>query len=114
MSTGEVKKEEKRGAVISNHGYKRKHLTVTDFGITPVSLTWVGDHQQDAVGAVLHDVGDDELKDVDVALHQVEAALALLLAGTGSHHHHFGVGCHTVVWQKEREREMFPMKQHTR
>lgn len=61
------------------------------------ALTWVGDHHQDAVGAVLDNVGDDELEDVDVALHQVEAALALLLAGAGSHHHHSGISRHTVV-----------------
>lgn len=64
--------------------------------------TWVGDHHQDAVGAVLDDVGDDELKDVDVALHQVETALALLLASTSGHDHHLGVGCHTVVWPSEK------------
>lgn len=63
----------------------------------PFRLTWVRDHHQDAVGAVLDNVWDDELEDVDVALHQVETALALLLAGTGSHHHHLGVGCHAVV-----------------
>lgn len=49
------------------------------------------------MGAVLDDVRDDELEDVDVALHQVQAALALLLAGTSGHHHHSGIGCHTVV-----------------
>lgn len=62
------------------------------------NLTWVGDHQQDCFGAVLDDVGDDELEDVDVALHQVQAALTLLLAGTGGHDHHPGISCHTVVW----------------
>lgn len=59
--------------------------------------TWVGHHHQDAVRAVLDNVGDDELEDVDVALHQVEAALALLLASAGRHHHYLGVGCHAVV-----------------
>lgn len=49
------------------------------------------------MGAVLDDVWDDELEDVDVTLYQVEAALALLLASTGGDHHHFGVGRHTVV-----------------
>lgn len=63
----------------------------------PFCLTWVGDHHQDAVGAVLDDVGDDKLKDVNVALHQIETAFALLLASTCSHHHDLGVGCHTVV-----------------
>lgn len=64
---------------------------------SPARLTWVRHHHQDAVGAVLDDVRDDELEDVDVALHQVQAALALLLAGTSGHHHHSGIGCHTVV-----------------
>lgn len=64
---------------------------------SPARLTWVRHHHQDAVGAVLDDVWDDELEDVDVALHQVQAALALLLAGTSGHHHHSGIGCHTVV-----------------
>lgn len=63
----------------------------------PACLTWVRNHHQDAVGAVLDDVWDDELEDVDVALHQVKTTLALLLAGTSSHDHHFGVGCHAVV-----------------
>lgn len=53
--------------------------------------------------AVLDDVGDDKLEDVDVALHQVETALALLLTGPGSHHHHPGVGCHTVVWHSDKK-----------
>lgn len=65
----------------------------------PPSLTWVGDHQQDCVGAILDNVGDDELEDVDIALHQVKTALALLLAGTSGHDHHPGISCHTVVWQ---------------
>lgn len=59
--------------------------------------TWVGDHHQDAVGAVFDDVGDDELEDVDVALNQVEAALALLLASAGRHHHHLGISGDAVV-----------------
>lgn len=61
------------------------------------TLTWVGYHQQNAVGAVFNNVWDDELEDVDITLDQVETALALLLAGSGCHHHHFGIGCHTVV-----------------
>lgn len=65
--------------------------------LIPPSPTWVRNHQQDAVGAVLDDVGDDKLEDVHVALHQVQTALALLLAGTSSHNYHLGVGCHTVV-----------------
>lgn len=65
--------------------------------------TWVGDHHQDAVGAVLDNIWDDELEDVNIALHQVETALSLLLTGTSSHHDHPGVGCHTVVWQFDRK-----------
>lgn len=74
------------------------HMSLLPHSFTPpLRLTWVRDHHQDAVGAVLDDVWDDELEDVDVALHQVQTALALLLAGTSGHHHHSGVGCHTVV-----------------
>lgn len=63
------------------------------------ALTWVGDHDESAVRAVLDDLGDDGLEDIDVPLHQVEAALPLLLADAGSHHHQAGVGCHSVVWR---------------
>lgn len=49
------------------------------------------------MGAVLDNVRDDELEDVDVALHQVKTALALLLASASRHHHYLGVGGHTVV-----------------
>lgn len=60
-------------------------------------FTRVGHHDECAVGAVLDDLGDDGLEDVDVPLHQVEAALSLLLADTGCHHDQAGVGCHCVV-----------------
>lgn len=60
-------------------------------------LTGVGDNDESAVGAVLDDLGDDGLEDVDVPLHQVQTALALLLANTGGDHHQAGVGCHCVV-----------------
>lgn len=73
------------------------------FHTNTVSLTWVRNHHQDAVGAVLDNVRDDELENVDVALHQVKTALALLLSSASSHHHHLGVGCHTVVWQNNRK-----------
>lgn len=80
--------------------------TVTSCSPPPCLLlilpTWVRDHHQDAVGAVLDNVGDDKFEDVDVALHQIETALALLLPGTSSHDHHFGVGCHTVIWQSDK------------
>lgn len=65
-------------------------------------FTGVGDNDERAVGAVLDDLGDDGLEDVDVPLHQVEAALALLLANTGRHHDQAGVGCHCVVWRRRR------------
>lgn len=65
-------------------------------------LTWVGDHHQDAVGAVLDNVRDDELEDVDVALNQVETALALLLASSGRHHHHLGISGDAVVCKTDR------------
>lgn len=74
-------------------------------------LTWVGDHHQDAVGTVLDDVWDDELEDVDVALNQVEAALALLLAGSSRHHHHLGVSSDAVVWEMDRPSDAAQLKQ---
>lgn len=65
--------------------------------VTLVSPTWVRDHHQDAVGAVLDNVRDDKLENVDVTLHKVKTALALLLSSAGGHHHHLGVGCDAVV-----------------
>lgn len=41
------------------------------------------------------------LKDVDVSLHQVQPALAILLTDSGCHHHDAGVCCHRVVWEEE-------------
>lgn len=71
--------------------------------------TWIGHHNDDAVGAILDDLGDDVLEDVDVPLHQVQAALALLLAHAGGDHHHTGVGSHGVVWgPKEAESDPRP------
>lgn len=66
-------------------------------------LTWVGHHQDDTVRAVLYNVGNDELKDVDISLHQVQPALSLLLASTSSHNHNLRVGSHTVVWNKHNQ-----------
>lgn len=37
-------------------------------------------------------------EDVDVSLHQVQPALALLLTDPGCHHHDAGVCGHRVVW----------------
>lgn len=91
-----------RGQLLETMTYRRysstrRHYPTPRHTSSPARLTWVRHHHQDAVGAVLDDVRDDELEDVDVALHQVQAALALLLAGTSGHHHHSGIGCHTVV-----------------
>lgn len=68
---------------------------------SPVS-TRVGDHDECAVGTVLDDLWDDGLEDIDIPLHQIEAALSLLLADTGRHHDQTGVGCHRVVWRRKR------------
>lgn len=76
-------------------------------GATAWRLTGVGDHHQDAVGTVFDNVGDDELEDVDVALNQVEPALALLLPGSRRHHHHLGISRHAVVCKMDR----FSMRQ---
>lgn len=59
--------------------------------------TWVGHHDDDALGAVLDDLGDDVLEDVDVPLDEVEPALPLLLTDASCYHHDAGVGCHRVV-----------------
>lgn len=63
--------------------------------------TRVGDHNKDAVGTVFDNLWDDGLEDVDVPLHQVEAALPLLLTDPGCHYHQAGVSCHCVVWEEE-------------
>lgn len=63
--------------------------------------TRVGDHDESAVGTVLDDLRDDRLEDVDVPLHQVEAALSLLLTDTSRHHDQTGVGRHRVVWRRK-------------
>lgn len=60
-------------------------------------LTWVGNHQDDAVGAVLDDLRNDEFEDIDIPLHQVEATLTLLLTDSCSHHHDLGVGSDSIV-----------------
>lgn len=65
--------------------------------VTTRELTGVGHHHDGAVGAVLDDLWNDGLEDVDVPLHQVEAALALLLADASSHHNQAGVGGDCVV-----------------
>lgn len=51
-----------------------------------LALTRVGDHNDCAVGAVLDNLRDDGLEDINIPLHQVEAALSLLLANTSSQH----------------------------
>lgn len=45
------------------------------------------------------------LEDVDVSLHQVQPALAILLTDSGCHHHDAGVCCHRVVWEEEEDEE---------
>lgn len=75
--------------------------------------TWVGDHHQDAVGTVFDNVRDDELEDVDVALNQVETALALLLASSGRHHHHLGISGDAVICKMDRFPHVVEVK-HTR
>lgn len=62
--------------------------------------TRVGDHNECAVGAVLDDLRDDGLEDIDVPLYQVEATLPLLLADTRCHHHQSGVSSHRIVWRR--------------
>ncbi len=59
--------------------------------------TWVGNHNDDAVGAVSDDLRDDVLKDVDVSLDEVQPALSFLLTDSSCHHHDAGVCCHRVV-----------------
>lgn len=63
--------------------------------------TWVGHHDEDAVRAVLDDLGDDVLEDVDVPLNKVQTTLSLLLPHAGRYHHDTRVGRHRVVCQKE-------------
>lgn len=60
-------------------------------------LTRIGHHQHDAVGAILDNVWDDELEDVDISLHQVQSAFTLLLASSSSHYNHLRVGSHAIV-----------------
>lgn len=60
-------------------------------------LTRVGDHNHCAVGAVLDDLRDDRLEHIDIPLHQVKTALALLLANTCCHHDQARVGCNCIV-----------------
>lgn len=74
----------------------------TDDTVCVSVFTGVGDHDERAVGAVLDDLGDDGLEDVDVPLDQVEAALPLLLADAGRHNDQARVGCHGVVWGRKR------------
>lgn len=72
-------------------------LTLSDRHLS-LSLTRVGDDQHNTVGAVLDNVGDDELEDVDIPLHQVQTALALLLTSSSGDYHHPGSSCHSIVW----------------
>lgn len=65
--------------------------------------TWIGHHNESAVGAVFDDLRDDRFEHVDVPLNQVEATLALLLTHTSRHHNQTGVGRHCIVWRRKRE-----------
>lgn len=69
-------------------------------------LTRVGDDDEDAVGTVFDDLRDDVFEDVDVPLHQVEAAFALLLTNASRHHHDARVRRHRVVCQSTACTEM--------
>lgn len=60
-------------------------------------LTWVGNNKQLAVGAVLDDIGNDELEDVYIPLDQIQTALSLLLPRPSCDDHQLGVGSHAVV-----------------
>lgn len=70
-------------------------------------LTWVGNHDDDAVGAVPDDLRDDVFKDVDVPLDKVQPALSLLLTDSCRHHHDAGVCCHRVVWETTGKKKRF-------
>lgn len=59
--------------------------------------TRVGDDDDDAVGTVSDDLRDDESEDVDISLHQIQSALALLLPSTRRHHHDTRVSTHRVI-----------------
>ena len=52
---------------------------------------WVGGHEEDAVEAVLHDVTNDGVHDVDVLVHELQAGLARLLCSTSTDDDHGGV-----------------------
>lgn len=67
------------------------------WGVRASDSTWVGNHDDDAVGAVSDNLRDNVLEDVDVSLDEVQPALSLLLTDSGRHHHDAGVCCHRVV-----------------
>ncbi len=61
--------------------------------------TWVGHDDEDAVGTVSDDLRDDAFEDVDVSLHQIQSALALLLTHACRHHHDTRVSRHGVIYR---------------
>lgn len=61
--------------------------------------TWVGHDDEDAVGTVSDDLRDDVFEDVDVSLHQIQSALALLLTHACRHHHDTRVSRHRVIYR---------------
>ena len=59
--------------------------------------TGVGHHDEDCVGGVLDELGDDALEDVGVPLHEGQPRLPLLLSGSCRHDANPGAGCDGVV-----------------
>lgn len=61
----------------------------------------VADDQQQRVRGVFYELGDDEFEYVGVALHEVQAGLALPLAGTGRNYAQAGT-CRGLVicWKR--------------
>ena len=67
--------------------------------------TWVGNHNDDAVRTVLDDLRNDELEDVNVPLHQIQATLPFLLANSCSYHHDLGIGSDRVILKERGEKD---------
>lgn len=62
-----------------------------------ISQTWIRNDEQLAVRAILDNIGNDELEDVHIALDQVKARLAFLLASSSSDDNQFRVCSHSIV-----------------
>lgn len=63
--------------------------------------TWVGNHNYDAVRTVLDNLGNNELEDIHVSLHQVETTLPLLLTDACGHHDDLRIGSHRIVLKEK-------------